>query len=294
MIELVVVLFLGCVVLGVFLALSVVKLHNVNNRQGIATQIEESDEIEEEARKMLRSVFEFGDMITREVMVPRTDMITLDSTDTYGSALKLFIRSGFSRMPVLGENADEILGIAYFKDLVEEVFIRDSNKNKAITTILRKALFVPESKPVGDLFKMMQTERQHIALVVDEYGGIAGLVTLEDTLEEIVGELDDEHDNHSATQDVEIERDSGGAAVSCQLPARYLISDVEQLFDTQIEHGDVDTILGLLTEAIGKVAIKGSHAVIAGLWFEAISVAGRRKQVSRILVKRAEEVESAD
>jgi CBS domain containing-hemolysin-like protein len=279
-------------VIALTIALAVVALKlRAKNAQNIATQIEESDEIEEEDRKMLRSVFEFGNMITREVMVHRTDMITLNHDDTYSSALTLFIRSGFSRIPVLGENADEILGLAYFKDVVKEIYLHKKPKTKSITASLRKALFVPESKPVDDLFRTMQVERQHMALVIDEYGGISGLVTLEDTLEEIVGELDDEHDPENEQAVVVLAHDENNQATSCILPAKYLISDLQQLFGEQIEHDDVDTILGLLTKAIGKVAIKGSNATINGLRFEAVQVSGRRKQVSKIAVERAEKAQ---
>jgi CBS domain containing-hemolysin-like protein len=284
-------LFVINVALIIALVVVCLKLR-AKNHQNIATQIEESDEIGEEDRKMLRSVFEFGNMITREVMVHRTDMITLDHDDTYGSALTLFIRSGFSRIPVMGENADEILGLAYFKDVVKEIFLHKKPKNKSITAVLRKALFIPESKPVDDLFRTMQEERQHMALVIDEYGGISGLVTLEDTLEEIVGELDDEHDAANDTAIVMLEQDENEKPISCILPAKYLISDLQQLFGVQIEHDDVDTILGLLTKAIGKVAIKGSQAEINGLKFEAVQVSGRRKQVSKISVEKISEVES--
>ncbi|MDR1448381.1 MAG: hemolysin family protein [Candidatus Ancillula sp.] len=286
-----VILFVINIALAVSLILVCLKLR-AKNSQNIATQIEESDEIREEDRKMLRSVFEFGNMITREVMVHRMDMITLDHDDTYGSALGLFIRSGFSRIPVMGENADEILGLAYFKDVVKEIFLHKKPRNKSITAVLRKPLFVPESKPVDDLFRTMQMERQHMALVIDEYGGISGLVTLEDTLEEIVGELDDEHDAANNEAVVLLEQDENGKATSYILPAKYPISDLQQLFGVQIEHDDVDTILGLLTKEIGKVAIKGSYAEINGLKFEAVQVSGRRRQVSKISVEKVSEVEN--
>jgi CBS domain containing-hemolysin-like protein len=225
-------------------------------------------------------------MITREVMVPRTDMITLLASETYDDAMKLFIRSGFSRIPVLGESADEVVGIAYFKDLVEECYLKKASFDTTITAITRKALFVPESKPIDDLFRTMQQERQHIALVIDEYGGIAGLVTLEDALEEIVGELDDEHD--IATDDIEVVRDELNNVLSCVLPGRFAISDLEDLFAVEIEHDDVDTVLGLLNREIGRVAIKGSHVNYNGLEIEAIATSGRRKQVSKIRVTRQE------
>jgi CBS domain containing-hemolysin-like protein len=255
------------------------------DKQTLEDQIELSKDIETEDKALLKSVFEFGDTITREVMVPRIDMITLDSDDTLDGAMKLFCRSGFSRMPVLGESADEVIGIAYFKDIVDELYTKGTAKNASISSYIRPALFVPESKPVDDLFRMMQEERQHIVMVIDEYAGVAGLVTLEDTIEEIVGELYDEHDSNE-DDGHQIERDSNKVVISGVFPSRFSISDINDLFEVEIEHDDVDTILGLLTREIGKVAIKGSTANVAGLELEAMSTSGRRKRVATVKVCR--------
>ncbi|MDR2508705.1 MAG: hemolysin family protein [Candidatus Ancillula sp.] len=283
-----VVVFSLCTSLALAFALfsSLKRLRKYRDSSDIGTTIDTAKGIEEADRKMLKSALEFGDMIAREVMVPRTDMITLSDDETYGSALKLFIRSGFSRIPVLGDSADEVLGVAYFKDLVEAIHIKSASEKEPIKTLVREVMFVPETKPVDDLFRSMQEERQHIALVIDEYGGVAGLVTLEDTLEEIVGELDDEHDS-TAEEDLELVYTDDAQVASCLLPARYLISDLEELFGVQIEHDDVDTVLGLLTREIGKVAIKGSHASISGLELKAEGTSGRRKHITSVRVTRS-------
>lgn len=278
---------LVALLLAVALLLLARKFKKYRESEDIVTHIDAAKDIEDDDRKILKSALEFGDMIAREVMVPRTEMITLNADDTYKSALKLFIRSGFSRIPVLGDTADEVLGIAYFKDLVEQLHIKSASEDERIPALTREVMFVPETKPVDDLFRSMQAERQHIALVIDEYGGVAGLVTLEDTLEEIVGELDDEHDA-GAAEDLEIEYGANDVAISCLLPARYPISDLEELFSVEIEHDDVDTVLGLLTREIGKVAIKGSSASISGLRLEAEGTSGRRKHVTSVRVTRLE------
>lgn len=264
------------------------KIKIVKSSSNIVNQIENSGEIEEEDRAMLKSVFEFGDTITREVMVPRTDMVTLESGETLENALKLFISSGFSRIPVLGESADEIVGIIYFKDVAMQLFELKTNPETSINDLVRTAQFVPESKPVDDLFRLMQKDRQHIALVIDEYGGIAGLVTLEDALEEIVGELDDEHDAKTQ-KEIDVVTDAEGKTISAILPSRFSINDIEEMFCVEIEHEGVDTVLGLLNKLIGKVATKGSVAKCGNLELEALTTSGRRKLISTIKVTKCDE-----
>lgn len=254
----------------------------------IETQIDEAVNLGEEDKEILKGVFSFGSAIVREVMIPRTDMITLEHDENIDDALKLFIRSGFSRIPILGEDADQIIGIAYFKDVVEELYLKKSRKTKHIDEISRDAYFIPETKMIDDLFREMQKNRSHIALVVDEYGGIAGLVTLEDLIEEIVGDLDDEHDQQNGEEDV-YQRNEDGDLISLEVGARFLISDIEEAFNVTIEHDAVDTVLGLLTQEIRKVPIRGSEAIINGLKLEAIKTAGRRKQVSRIKISLVSE-----
>ena len=143
---------------------------------------------------MVRSVFELGDTIVREVMVPRTDMVFIEADKTVEQALSLALRSGFSRIPVVGENADDVVGIVYLKDIVKEPRAPGAEATEKVATVIRPASYVPDTKPVDELLRQMQAQRVHMAIVIDEYGGTAGLVTIEDILEEIVGEITDEYD----------------------------------------------------------------------------------------------------
>ena len=178
--------------------------------------------VERSERDMINSVFELGDTIVREVMVPRTDILTIERGKTVRQALNLALRSGFSRIPVVGENADDVLGVAYLKDLVRKE--RQENGGAArVEEAMREPVFVPESKPVDELLREMQAALGHIAIVVDEYGGTAGLVTIEDVLEEIVGEIQDEYDREAPPVE-----DLGDG--TCRVTARLTVEDLEQLY----------------------------------------------------------------
>ena len=186
---------------------------------------EDSDLIEADERRMIHSVFELGDTIVREVMVPRTDMITIDGYKSLHQAMNLFVRSGYSRVPVIGENSDDLVGLLYFKDVVRRTLTGDADAI-AISEVMRDLAFVPESKPVDALLKEMQRDRVHFAVVIDEYGGTAGIVTMEDIVEEIVGEIDDEHDTDEDPDlvlrpdggfDAEARRAGFGVMVGCML-----------------------------------------------------------------------------
>ena len=156
---------------------------------------EENQLIEDRERVMIHSVFELGDTIVREVMVPRTDVVFIERDKTLRQALSLALRSGFSRIPVIGEGTDDVVGVAYLKDIVRRTYVhREGESVEKVESVMRPAVFVPESKPVDELLREMQAQQTHIAIVVDEYGGTAGLVTIEDVLEEIVGEITDEYD----------------------------------------------------------------------------------------------------
>ena len=164
---------------------------------------EASSVIESGEREMIHSVFELGDTIVREVMVPRTDVVFIERTKTLRQAMSLALRSGYSRIPVVGENLDDIVGFAYLKDITKRVFDRhEAEQTERVESVMRPVLYVPDSKPVDELLREMQAKRKHVAVVVDEYGGTAGLVTIEDVLEEIVGEITDEYDEAR----VEVER----------------------------------------------------------------------------------------
>ena len=169
---------------------------------------------------MIHSVFELGDTIVREVMVPRTDVVFIERNKTLRQAMSLALRSGFSRIPVIGENLDDIIGVAYLKDVTKRVFDRhEAESTERIESVVRPVMYVPDSKPVDELLREMQAERKHVAIVVDEYGGTAGLVTIEDVLEEIVGEITDEYDQ----AEVEVERLANGAV---RVSSRFLVDDL--------------------------------------------------------------------
>ncbi|MFD7025831.1 hemolysin family protein [Promicromonospora sukumoe] len=255
----------------------------------IADRLGESSAFEESDRELLRSVIELGGTITREVMVPRTDMVTVTADTSLDKVLRLFLRSGFSRVPVVGESVDDVVGVAYLKDVVAAVHwpvddgAREPSRRPA-SDVARDAVFVPESKPIDDLLREMQASASHIALVVDEYGGVAGLVTIEDLLEEVVGELTDEHDT-VPVQEVE---DLGGGVL--RVPARLPVDELGDLFDLRLDDDDVDTAGGLLAKALGKVPLAGASVEVGGVHLEAERVEGRRKQISTILVHRTEPV----
>ena len=243
-------------------------------------RVSESDSIEDEEREMFRSVLELGDTLTRAVMVPRTDMITLPSGTSVQKAMSLFLRSGYSRVPVVGDSVDDVLGVLYLKDLVRHRHRAPSSGPEPVDGLARRPVFVPESKPVDDLLREMQRGASHVAMVVDEYGGIAGLVTIEDALEEIVGELTDEHDRSGP----EVE-DLGDGVY--RVPSRLPVDELGELFDLELEDDDVDSAGGLLAKSLGKVPLIGSRAVVGGLELTADRIEGRRKQVSALRVRLA-------
>ncbi|PWG60765.1 hemolysin family protein [Bifidobacterium catulorum] len=254
------------------------KIH-LEQRRAMIDRLVETDDFDPEISEMLRNVLMLSETLTREIMVPRTDMICIGKDEPLGSVLKMFSRSGFSRVPIIGDSVDDLVGIAYLKDAVRAVAFNPAAADRPVSSIKRDPLLVPESKPVDDLFHQMQRQRQHVAIVVDEYGGIAGLVTIEDTIEQIVGELEDEHDR---TQKAEPEEVAPG---KWRFPARSSIADVEEIFEISLDEDDVDTVYGLLTKVLGKVPLVGSHAVTHGLRLTAVDSAGRRKKVSTILVE---------
>ena len=228
---------------------------------------------------MIHSVFELGDTLVREVMVPRTDMLTMDQDKTLRQAMSLFLRSGFSRIPVLGDGPDDILGLLYFKDVARRVYVDAKASKHPVHQQMRPASYIPESKPIDDLLREMQRDQNHFAIVIDEYGGTAGLVTLEDILEEIVGEIDDEYDREAPGVE---QLDDG----STRVPATMHVDDLAELFDITLEDDEVDTVGGLLGKAIGLVPIPGSRGVVAGLSLTAERMAGRRHRIDTVIVRR--------
>lgn len=244
--------------------------------------------IEADERQMIHSVFDLSSTPAREVMVPRTDMLAVDRATTLRETLALALRSGFSRVPVIGDDADDVLGIAYLKDLARRVYDyrdeyggEDRATAERVETAMRPATFVPDSKPVDGLLREMQAQQIHLAIVVDEYGGTAGLVTIEDILEEIVGDIADEYDQE--TPSVEPLSDD-----SARVTARLSVQDLADTFDVAIDVEDVDTVGGLLAHALGRVPIAGSQATVAGLSLTAENVAGRRNRIGTVLVQRTD------
>jgi CBS domain containing-hemolysin-like protein len=239
---------------------------------------EASQVIESGERAMIHSVFELGDTITREVMVPRTDVVFIERHKTLRQAMSLALRSGFSRIPVIGENLDDVVGVVYLKDITKRVFDRhEAETTERVESVLRPVSYVPDSKPVDELLRDMQTERRHVAVVVDEYGGTAGLVTIEDILEEIVGEITDEYDK----EEVDVEHLPEG---SFRVSSRFMVDDLEELCGVAIDDDDVDTLGGLMAKHLGRVPIPGSVVEADGLRFEAEGLAGRRNRISTVVV----------
>ncbi len=247
--------------------------------RGLVDLLEQRRVIEPGEREMIHSVFELGETIVREVMVPRTDIVFVERDKTVRQALSLALRSGFSRIPVVGENEDDVIGIAYLKDLVQLGEQHPGHETAKVESVMRPATFVPESKPVDDLLREMQARQIHLAIVIDEYGGTAGLVTIEDILEEIVGEITDEYDQE---QPVVEWLAPGRARVTARLP----VTDLQELFRVTIDAEDVETVGGLLAHALGRVPIAGSVAHVAGLTLTAESLAGRRNRIGTVTVER--------
>jgi CBS domain containing-hemolysin-like protein len=242
--------------------------------------------VERAERDMINSVFELGDTIVREVMVPRTDIVSIERGKTVRQALNLALRSGFSRIPVVGDNADDVLGVAYLKDLVRKERAEGGGAVK-VEDAMREPVFVPESKPVDQLLREMQTALGHIAVVVDEYGGTAGLVTIEDVLEEIVGEITDEYDREAPPVE---ELDDDTRRVTARLP----VEDLEELYGVELPHDDVETVGGLMAMMLGRVPIPGATVEVAGLVLVAESAKGRRNRIGTVLVRPADHPEKEE
>lgn len=237
----------------------------------------ESDMIEDNEAELIQSVFDFGDTLVRSVMVPRTDIVSISTGSDLEAAMALFLRSGYSRIPVIGENTDQIRGILYLKDVAAAIHRTEPGlPPHDVDSLAREVRYVPESKPVSDLLKELQQESTHVAIVIDEYGGTAGLVTLEDLIEEIVGEIVDEYD---AAAEEAVDLGDGSFRVS----ARMSIDDLGELFDMDLDDDEVDSVGGLLAKALGQVPIVGSAVEVHGISLRADRLEGRRNRVSHII-----------
>jgi CBS domain containing-hemolysin-like protein len=227
----------------------------------VVDMAQQSGVVADDERRMIQSVFELGDTPAREVMVPRTEMVWIENDKTAGQATSLAVRSGHSRIPVIGENVDDVVGVVYLKDLIERTYYSSNGgRDTKVSEVMRPAVFVPDSKPLDALLREMQRDRKHMALLVDEYGATAGLVTIEDVLEEIVGEIADEYD----TDEVAPIEDLGDK--NFRLSTRLSIEDLGELYDVEFDDDlDVDTVGGLLALELGRVPLPGAEVVSHGL-----------------------------
>ena len=253
---------------------------------GIVEVAAEDDVIEHEERELIESIIEFGDTVAREVMVPRPDIVTLDDTSSVTEALDLAIGHGFSRLPVLGSHGDDdVVGLAYTKDLMRAE--REGGGDKGIAEFLRPARFVPENKPVNRLMREMQAEKFHLALVADEYGALAGLITLEDCLEELVGEIVDEHDE----EETEVQRLSDG---DYSVDGGMSISDLNELLDIGIPDDHWETVAGFLFGTLEHVPVAGESVIRDGWRFTATEVEGRRIRRVEVSLETERDASHAD
>nr|WP_275434497.1 hemolysin family protein [Brevibacterium ravenspurgense] len=238
--------------------------------------------IEDDERDMIESVFNLGDTRAYKVMVPRPDLVYLRSESTLEHAMTVFLRSGFSRIPVVGKDLDDVRGIVFLKDVARRLHTHPEDRDQPALDIARPVTFVPDTKTVDSLLRFMQVEATHMVIIVDEYGGTAGLITIEDIVEEIVGEIADEYDRD---EDDIVPLEGGGARVA----TRTDIEDVAEYFDVRIDEEDVTTVGGLLASELGEVPIAGSEAVISGLRLVAEPGQGRRHRISHVIITREEE-----
>ena len=246
------------------------------------------DVIEEDDRELIHSVFEFTNTFVREVMVPRTDMVTVGADATTQEAMHLFLDKGVSRIPVTDDEADDITGVVYLKDLVQFAFRDESAWREApVSQIARAASFVPESMKAESLLQQMKRDAVHVCLVVDEYGGVAGLVTLADLIEELVGEIADEYDPRS-TEIVDL--GDGRFRVS----ARLGLDEVGELFGVELDDEDVDSVGGLLGKALGRVPLPGVSAEIEGLVITGGTSRGRGRGLATVFIERTERRAAAE
>jgi putative hemolysin len=227
----------------------------------------QEDTIETEERELIHSIFQFGDTVVREVMLPRTDMVAVEADATVDEAIATAIAAGKSRLPAYEDTYDDIVGLVFLKDLVART--AEGQGAEPVRESLRPAHVVPESKRVAELLREMQTEKFHMAIVVDEYGGTAGLVTMEDLLEEIVGEITDEYD----VAEPVVEKLANGVL---RVPGRTPIDDVNELLDADLPQDEWDTVGGLVFNTLGHVPIEGECLRVEGLEFCAERVQGRR------------------
>ncbi|MCP3913150.1 MAG: HlyC/CorC family transporter [Actinomycetia bacterium] len=233
----------------------------------LAGQAAAQEVIEAEERELIESVFDFGDTTVREVMVPRPDMVTINTSFRVSDAMEVAVLNGFSRLPVAGEGVDDLRGVVFAKDLMRAEL--DDGGDTLVLDLLRPAHFVPETKRIAELLPEMQAQTFHLALVIDEYGGTAGLVTLEDIIEELVGEIVDEFD----VEEPLAQRLAGG---DLRVNARIPVDEVNDLLATNLPSGDWNTVGGLIVTELGHVPVVGETVEVAGYHLTVERVQGRR------------------
>src|SRR5215213_402974 len=246
---------------------------------------EASEVIESGERQMIHSVFDLGDTIVREVMVPRTDMVFIEEYKTLRQAVSLALRAGFSRIPVIRDGIDDVVGVLYLKDVIKRVYDSpDAQRSERVGSMMRKPVWCPDSKPIDELLREMQLKRVHVVIVVDEFGGTAGMATIEDILEEIVGEITDEYDEE--TSDI-TQLGEERYRVSSRLP----VDELGDLFGLELTDEDVETVGGLMAKQLNKVPIAGYVVKYDGLELVAERSAGRRNRIGTVIVTK---ISSAD
>jgi CBS domain containing-hemolysin-like protein len=236
--------------------------------------VEGNTDLEEDEREMIASVIELGEQPVREIMVPRIDIVAAPDGATVREALDRIVESGHSRIPIYDSSIDNIAGVVYAKDLLK--FLRDGEQTEPVKPLAREPSFVPETKKVDELLHEMQQKRVHLAIVVDEYGGTAGLITIEDLIEEIVGEIQDEYD----VEEELIQEVSDDEAL---FDARVSIRDVNDTLDLDIEDEDFDTLGGLLYHELGKVPSAGDEVRVDGALVTVLTTTGRRVRKVRVM-----------
>jgi CBS domain containing-hemolysin-like protein len=251
--------------------------------KAMADVAHEEKVIEKEERTFIHSIIDFGDTVAREVMTPRPDMVTVEAEATVRDALETALAAGYSRIPVEADGIDDIIGIAYTKDMARDE--RAGKSGQAVRAGMRPAKFVPESKEVSDLLREMQEEKFHMAIVVDEYGGTAGVITLEDLLEELVGDIVDEFDVEEPT----VERLDDG---SVTVPAGYSVDDAGDLLGAELPHGPWDTVGGLMLDLVGRVPDAGDSVEADGFRLTALDVRGRR--IGRVRIEPTGDPDEGD
>jgi CBS domain containing-hemolysin-like protein len=245
--------------------------------RALAEVASEEEEIEQEEKELIDSVFEFGDTIVREVMVPRPDIVAIRSDGTLRDVQELVLRHGYSRIPVYGEDLDDVIGLVYAKDVLKA--LHQGLSDMSLAEMVRPAHFIPEQKKVADLLRAMQGEKFHIAVVTDEYGSVVGLVTLEDLLEELVGEISDEYD-----------REEPGLVPVAEgiyrVDGKVAIDEVNELLGVELPDEEWDTVGGLMLGLLGSIPAEGEEVAFRNLTFKAERVQGRR--ISKVLIERRE------